>query len=71
MQPGICYKLYTRQQESHMDKYSVPEILRVPLENISLTVKLMREHEDVKVMLDYCRYSQRLTMSIALFESRH
>lgn len=32
-----------------MAKFPIPEILRVPLESISLTVKVMREHEDVKV----------------------
>ncbi|KAJ7070765.1 P-loop containing nucleoside triphosphate hydrolase protein [Mycena amicta] len=50
-QPGFCYKLYTRQQELNMAKYPVPEILRVPLESISLTVKVMREDEDVKLFL--------------------
>ncbi|KAJ7017484.1 P-loop containing nucleoside triphosphate hydrolase protein [Mycena alexandri] len=30
----------------NMGKYPVPEILRVPLESISLTVKVMREEED-------------------------
>ncbi|KAK7064008.1 dead deah box [Favolaschia claudopus] len=39
----ICYKLYTRKQEANMGKFPVPEILRVPLESISLTVKVMRE----------------------------
>lgn len=48
-QPGVCYKLYTRKQEGHMDQFPVPEILRTPLESISLTVKVMRESEDVKV----------------------
>lgn len=48
-QPGICYKIYTRRQEDKMAKFPVPEILRVPLESISLTVKVMRENEDVKV----------------------
>lgn len=48
-QPGICYKLYTRKQESNMGRYPVPEILRVPLESISLAIKVMREDEDVKV----------------------
>jgi hypothetical protein len=33
----------------HGTGFPVPEILRVPLENISLTVKVMREEEDVKV----------------------
>ncbi|KAG6845370.1 hypothetical protein H0H87_010479 [Tephrocybe sp. NHM501043] len=50
-QPGLCYKLYTRKQELNMAKFPVPEILRVPLENISLTVKVMREEEDVKLFL--------------------
>ncbi|KAJ7109956.1 P-loop containing nucleoside triphosphate hydrolase protein [Mycena epipterygia] len=50
-QPGVCYKLYTRKQEINMGKYPVPEILRVPLESISLTVKVMREEEDVKLFL--------------------
>lgn len=47
--PGTCYKLYTRKQEDNMMKFPVPEILRVPLENISLSVKAAREDEDVKV----------------------
>ncbi|KAJ7631194.1 P-loop containing nucleoside triphosphate hydrolase protein [Roridomyces roridus] len=50
-QPGFCYKLYTRKQEANMGKFPVPEILRVPLESISLTVKVMREEEDVKLFL--------------------
>lgn len=49
--PGICYKLYTRSQEANMAKYPVPEILRIPLESISLTVKAMRQKEDVKVSI--------------------
>lgn len=48
-QPGVCYKLYTRKQELTMAEFPVPEILRVPLESISLTVKAMREEDDVKV----------------------
>jgi ATP-dependent RNA helicase DHX57 len=48
-QPGTCYKLYTRMQEENMAQFPVPEILRVPLESISLTIKVMREEEDVKV----------------------
>jgi len=46
---GFCYKLYTRKQEMNMAKFPVPEILRVPLESISLSVKAAREDEDVKV----------------------
>jgi len=47
--PGVCYKLYTRQRESKMERFPRPEILRVPLESICLTVKATREKEDVKV----------------------
>jgi ATP-dependent RNA helicase DHX57 len=47
--PGICYKLYTRKQEENMRPFPVPEILRIPLESISLIVKVMRENEDVRV----------------------
>ncbi|OJA10313.1 hypothetical protein AZE42_05191 [Rhizopogon vesiculosus] len=50
-QPGVCYKLYTRKQEEKMGRFPIPEILRTPLESISLTVKVMRESEDVKHFL--------------------
>ncbi|OSX67177.1 hypothetical protein POSPLADRAFT_1128023 [Postia placenta MAD-698-R-SB12] len=48
-QPGVCYKLYTRRQESKMAPFPVPEIKRVPLESIALTVKVV--HKDVKSFL--------------------
>jgi HrpA-like RNA helicase len=32
-----------------MDEFPKPEILRVPLEQVSLSAKLMNEDEDVKV----------------------
>ncbi|TFK41870.1 P-loop containing nucleoside triphosphate hydrolase protein [Crucibulum laeve] len=50
-QPGVCYKLYTRKQAADMKKFPIPEILRIPLESISLTVKAMREDEDVRLYL--------------------
>ncbi|KAI1793062.1 P-loop containing nucleoside triphosphate hydrolase protein [Ganoderma leucocontextum] len=48
-QPGICYKLYTRAQEKRMAPFPVPEIKRVPLESIALTLKVV--HNDVKSFL--------------------
>ena len=48
-QPGICYKTYTRKQEKDMPDFSVPEILRVSLNNVCLSVKAARENEDVQV----------------------
>lgn len=70
-QPGTCYKLYTRKQEDNMTKFPVPEILRVPLENISLSVKAAREHQDVKVSIlhrahDCCGISFWLTCQVFL-----
>ncbi|KAJ4485738.1 P-loop containing nucleoside triphosphate hydrolase protein [Lentinula aciculospora] len=47
-QPGTCYKLYTRKQEESMANYAVPEIHRVPLEAISLAVRVMRPDGDVE-----------------------
>ncbi|KAF3164344.1 hypothetical protein TWF751_009720 [Orbilia oligospora] len=39
---GNCYKLYTRNAEMEkMKEATTPEILRVPLENICLTIKAM------------------------------
>lgn len=41
VRPGTCYKLYTRSQEAKMDERPEPEIRRVPLEQLCLSVKAM------------------------------
>ena len=51
--PGICYKMYTRKQEKDMPDFSVPEILRVSLNNVCLSVKAARENEDVQVFVAF------------------
>jgi HrpA-like RNA helicase len=52
MQPGVCYKLYTRQVEKEvMEDFPKPEILRVPLEQVSLSAKLMNEEADIRVSI--------------------
>ena len=38
---GLCYKLYTRNAESKMAERNQPEIRRVPLEQISLSIRAM------------------------------
>ena len=53
-QAGICYKMYTRKQEKDMPNFSVPEILRVSLDNICLSVKAARENEDMQVFSHVC-----------------
>jgi ATP-dependent RNA helicase DHX57 len=47
--PGTCYKLYTRQQEEKLAKFPIPEISRVPLESVLLSIKSTKEEEDAKV----------------------
>ncbi|EJD54594.1 P-loop containing nucleoside triphosphate hydrolase protein [Auricularia subglabra TFB-10046 SS5] len=49
--PGTCFKLYTRRTEQNMRKFVQPEILRVPLESLCLSVKAVREDEEVKDFL--------------------
>ncbi|EEP79946.1 conserved hypothetical protein [Uncinocarpus reesii 1704] len=44
---GTCYKLYTRNAESSMAPRPVPEIQRVPLEQLYLSVKAMKGIDDV------------------------
>jgi ATP-dependent RNA helicase DHX57 len=46
---GVCYKLYTRRDEENMRKFPVPEMQRVPLESLTLQVKVSRPNEDTKV----------------------
>ncbi len=60
-QQGVCYKLYTRRQENSLSAFPTPEILRVPLENISLSVKASKEDRDVKVCASLRRSSKFLT----------
>lgn len=51
---GNCYRLYTRKMQSSLKEFSVPEISRVPLENLLLSAKATRPDSDVKVpMLFY------------------
>jgi ATP-dependent RNA helicase DHX57 len=38
---GVCYKLFTRNMEANMRERPDPEILRVPLEQLCLSVKSM------------------------------
>lgn len=48
---GKCYKLYTRKAESQMAPRPDPEIRRVPLEQLCLSVKAMKGVEDVSKFL--------------------
>lgn len=48
---GTCYKLYTRKAESSMPQRPDPEIRRVPLEQLCLSVRSMQEIDDVASFL--------------------
>ncbi|KAJ5398038.1 hypothetical protein N7509_006151 [Penicillium cosmopolitanum] len=48
---GTCYKLYTRKAESNMAQRPDPEIRRVPLEQLCLSVKSMKGIDDVATFL--------------------
>lgn len=38
---GICYRLYSIEQYENMDKFTLPELLRVPLTDICLNAKIL------------------------------
>lgn len=41
IQNGFCYRLYSTEQYEAMEKYTLPEILRVPLTEICLNAKML------------------------------
>ena len=51
VQAGICYKLFTRNVESKMAARTQPEIRRVPLEQLCLSVKATGPDRDVAQFL--------------------
>lgn len=42
VQPGHCYHLYNGLRASLLDDYQLPEILRTPLEELCLQIKVNR-----------------------------
>ncbi|CAA2971721.1 D -box ATP-dependent RNA helicase D 6-like isoform X1 [Olea europaea subsp. europaea] len=40
-QPGICYHLYSKLREASLPDFQVPEIKRIPIEELCLQVKLL------------------------------
>ena len=41
VRPGNCFFLYTRERQSKMPEYQTPEMLRVPLDELCLQIKLL------------------------------
>ncbi|XP_075124871.1 ATP-dependent DNA/RNA helicase DHX36 [Leptodactylus fuscus] len=42
VKPGYCYHLYNRLRESLLDEYQLPEIVRTPLEELCLHIKILK-----------------------------
>lgn len=48
---GYCYRLYAQEQYETMEKYTLPEILRVPLTEICLNTKILSGEESIEEFL--------------------
>ncbi len=54
VKPGVCFKLFTRRtEENNMARFTIPEILRTPLESLILQIKAMNPVEDIRAFLLY------------------
>ncbi|XP_069831568.1 ATP-dependent DNA/RNA helicase DHX36 [Dendropsophus ebraccatus] len=42
VKPGYCYHLYNRLRDSLLDEYQLPEIVRTPLEELCLQIKILK-----------------------------
>ncbi|XP_063298636.1 ATP-dependent DNA/RNA helicase DHX36 isoform X1 [Pelobates fuscus] len=42
VQPGYCYHLYNSLRDSLLDDYQLPEIVRTPLEELCLQIKILK-----------------------------
>jgi HrpA-like RNA helicase len=42
VQPGKCYHLFTKHQLERLADYQVPEMLRTPLEELILQIKILK-----------------------------
>lgn len=52
--PGVCYHLYSSYRYNHMQKFQVPEILRMPIHELCLQVKLLSPNTSVAEFLSKC-----------------
>ena len=43
--PGVCFRLYSAKMYEQMDEYQTPELLRTPLEEVCLQIKLLQLDE--------------------------
>lgn len=48
---GFCYRLYSQEQYDTMEKYTLPELLRVPLTEICLNAKILAGNLSIEEFL--------------------
>ena len=58
---GVCYRLISRAFEKHLEDYSVPAILREPLDKVLLNVKRLNQPGEPKKILSLAIEAPRLT----------
>ncbi|XP_045507174.1 ATP-dependent RNA helicase DHX30-like isoform X2 [Colias croceus] len=51
VQPGFCYKMYTKEKEAEFSPHTTPEILRIPLDQTVLDCKSYASNEKVESFL--------------------
>ncbi|XP_010457807.1 PREDICTED: DExH-box ATP-dependent RNA helicase DExH2-like isoform X2 [Camelina sativa] len=50
-QPGVCYHLYSKLREASLPEYRVPEVKRMPVDELCLQVKMLDPNCDVNDFL--------------------
>uniref|UniRef100_A0A7N0RJX1 RNA helicase n=4 Tax=Kalanchoe fedtschenkoi TaxID=63787 RepID=A0A7N0RJX1_KALFE len=50
-QPGICYHLFTRDREATLPSFQIPEIKRMPIEELCLQIKMMDPDCNIETIL--------------------
>ncbi|KAL8160936.1 hypothetical protein V2J09_012425 [Rumex salicifolius] len=51
-QPGVCYHLYSKLQAEGFPEYRIPEIKRMPIEELCLQVKMLNPNYDIGEFLN-------------------
>lgn len=47
--PGVAYHMYSRQRSESLEEYQLPEIMRTPLEEMCLQVKLLEKNGNISI----------------------
>lgn len=44
VRPGLCFHMYSRQRSESLQEYQLPQLMRSPLDEVCLQVKLLGRH---------------------------